>query len=167
MLAMMLVLLGVPDSLDTVRRNVVAARTTSTSRFAMMNAMWESVRRSSGPDDRIASNPLAMADMTLWPVNISWSLLSGRRSCYAGRELALAFAAVPNARRIEIDETFQRVFAGDPAPGDLARLVQRDGCSVFILTVEDPAWDHDPFAASPLFRPVEGLPNRWRIYKRA
>ena len=70
------------------------------------------MRRYAGPDARIANNPLFLSDITPWPVNISWALLADRSSCFAGRELALAFAPLPPQRREAIKAQFVRVFAG-------------------------------------------------------
>ncbi len=61
---------------------------------------------------RFANNPLFLRDVTPWPVNISWALLADRSSCFAGREMALAFAPLPPPRREAIDTQFIRVFAG-------------------------------------------------------
>ena len=72
--------------------------------------MWAAVRRHAAPDERVANNPLFLQDLTPWPVNLSWALLSDRRSCFAGRELTLAYTALPRARREEIDAQFIRVF---------------------------------------------------------
>ena len=127
--------------------------------------MWAAVRRHAGPDERIANNPLFLADMTLWPVNISWALLADRRSCYAGRELALVYASLPRSRLDEIDAQFIRVFAGKAAPGDLEDLATKHGCQLAVLTSADGAWASDPFAADPRYRLVEERPGAWRIYR--
>src|SRR5205085_2311657 len=80
--------------------------------FVQTPEMWAAVRRHAAPDERVANNPLFLQDLTPWPVNLSWALLSDRRSCFAGRELTLAYTALPRARREEIDAQFMRVFAG-------------------------------------------------------
>ena len=91
--------------------------------------------------------------MTPWPANISWALLADRRSCYAGAELALPFAPLSAARRAEIDAQFIRVFAGNPAPGDVAQLAGRYRCDVVVITAQDGAWLRDPFARLGGFPP--------------
>ena len=53
-----------------------------------------------------------LQDLTPWPANMSWALLADRSSCFAGRELALAFAPLPPDRREAINAQFIRVFAG-------------------------------------------------------
>jgi hypothetical protein len=119
----------------------------------------------SGPGERIANNPLFLADLTPWPVNLSWALLANRSSCFPGRELALAFAPLPPDDREAINAQFGRVFAGAGTPADVAELAQRYGCRLAVVTAEDGAWRHDPFAGSPFYRLVEERPERWRIYR--
>jgi hypothetical protein len=103
--------------------------------------------------------------MTPWPINISWALLSDRRSCFAGSEPALVFAPLPRDRREAIDEMFNRVFAGAPEGDDIGQLVRRYHCRVAVVTAQDGAWDNDPFATSPLFKLVDQHAGRWRIYR--
>ena len=123
------------------------------------------MRRHSDATDRVANNPLFLADLTPWPVNISWALLSDRRSCYAGPDLALPFAPVTRQRREEIDAQFVRIFAGEPRPDDLREVATHYGCQLAVVTSQDGAWIRDPFATHPLFRLVETEPAAWRIYK--
>ena len=58
------------------------------------------------PAARIANNPLFLEDLTPWPVNISWALLSNRSSllCWPrdGNSFcaAVAPAPLPNRRRV-------------------------------------------------------------------
>jgi hypothetical protein len=135
------------------------------SLFAQTPEMWAAVRRHAGPQERVANNPLFVADMTLWPVDISWALLANRRSCYAGRELALVYASLPRPRLDEIDAQFMRVFAGRAEPGDVEDLAANYGCRLVVLTAADGAWANDPFAAHPRYRLVEERPDAWRIYR--
>jgi hypothetical protein len=157
--------LGLPEGAMIIYRNAVVAPQPSAGLFARTPAMWEAVRRHSGAGDRVANNPLSLRDMTLWPVNISWALLSNRRSCQAGYELALAFAPLTKERREEIDAQFIRIFAGDAMPQDLRDLTARYGCRVVVITAQDGAWARDPFAAHAAFRLVEQQPAAWRIYR--
>ena len=122
--------------------------------------------RHAAPDERVANNPLFLQDLTPWPVNLSWALLSDRRSCFAGRELTLAYTALPRARREEIDTQFIRVFAGDASSRDVEELATRYDCRVVVVTAQDGAWRRHPFAASALYRLVED-DARWRIYRLA
>jgi hypothetical protein len=128
--------------------------------------MWEAVRRHTAPDQRIANNPLFLADMTPWPVNISWALLGNRRSCYAGNELAIPFAPIPRSQRAETEAQFVRIFAGEPVSGDVRQLAERFRCDVVVVTAQDGAWQRDPFAQSGVYEMVEGRPESWRIYRR-
>jgi hypothetical protein len=114
----------------------------------------------------VANNPLFLADMTPWPVNISWALLANRRSCYAGRDLALPFAPLTRQRREAVDAQFVRVFAGDARPDDLRELATQYGCRLAVVTAPDGAWTRDPFAAHPFYRLVEA-DAAWRIYRVA
>jgi hypothetical protein len=159
------VVLGLPGGIDLIRGYVFAAPPPSAQVFAATPALWEAVRRHSDATDRVANNPLFLADMTPWPVNISWALLANRRSCYAGRDLALPFAPVSRQRRAEIGAQFVRVFAGDAGPDDVSMLATRFGCRVAVVAAQDGAWTRDPFAVSPVYRLVEAEPTAWRIYK--
>src|SRR5262249_4527150 len=133
--------------------------------FAQSAPMWEAVRRHAGPAERVANNPLFLAALTPWPVNLSWALLSNRSSCFAGRELALAFAPLSRTRREEVNALFVRVFDGTGNDADVRQLAVQFGCRLIALTAEDPAWTRDPFAASGFYRLVESSPNEWRIYR--
>jgi hypothetical protein len=160
------VALGVPGGAELIHRYVFAPPAASTRIFAATPAMWEAVRRHSDRTDRVANNPLFLADMTPWPVNISWALLANRRSCYAGRDLALPFAPLTRQRREAVDAQFVRVFAGDARPDDLRELATQYGCRLAVVTAPDGAWTRDPFAAHPFYRLVEA-DAAWRIYRVA
>ena len=103
--------------------------------------------------------------MTPWPVNISWALLADRRSCFAGRELALVYTTLGPQRTDEISAQFIRTFAGEGSPADIEELATRYDCRVIVVTVADGAWVRDPFAASPLYRLVDEKAEQWRIYR--
>jgi hypothetical protein len=164
-LAIALLLVGLPATARNIRDELRPRPTASAHAFAETPAMWEAVRRHTSANERIVNNPLLMADMTAWPVNISWALLANRASCFAGRELALAFVPIPRARRSELDQRFDRVFAGHPEANDLGDLATRYGCKFVVLTAQDGAWTADPFAKSELFQLV--LSNeKWRLYRR-
>ncbi len=107
---------------------------------------------------------LFLEEMTPWPVNISWALLSNRRSCYAGLDLAVPFMPLPRKRLREIDAQFTRVFSGEGWPDDLRELATRYGCRVVVVTELDGAWERDPFATSEHWRLVEESAQGWRIY---
>jgi hypothetical protein len=132
--------------------------------FAKTPAMWEAVRKHAAPDDRVANNPLFLQDATPWPVNLSWALLSNRRSCFAGRELTLAYVPVPRVRQQEINAQFIRVFSGEGSADDVRDLATRYGCRVVLVTAQDGAWVSDPFAVSSYYRLAETKPDEWKIY---
>jgi hypothetical protein len=134
--------------------------------FAEAPDLWAGVRRHAGPGARIANNPHFLADLTPWPVNISWALLANRSSCFAGREMAIAFAPLPPNRRAEIDAEFLRVFDGQGTSDDVHNLATKYGCDVVVLVPQDKAWDRDPFAAVPDYRLAEMREGSWRIYVR-
>jgi len=157
-------LLGLPDGLALVRENAAGILKPDGRVFAQTAEVWAAVRRHAAADERVANNPLFLQDLTPWPVNLSWALLSDRRSCFAGRELTLAYTALPRARREEIDAQFIRVFAGDASPQDVEDLAARYDCRVVVVTAQDGAWRRDPFAAGALYRLVED-DARWRIYR--
>jgi hypothetical protein len=163
--ALVAIALGLPRAYEILRDNAAGHLQPDAAAFAQAPAMWAAVRRHSLPDERVGNNPLALRAATPWPINIAWALMANRRSCYAGREFALVFTALPAARRAEIDAQFIRVFAGEGSPDDLRDLAMRYGCRVIALTAADGAWANDPFAASPFFRMVETAPGRWKIYR--
>jgi hypothetical protein len=159
--------LSVPDFILTIRDNVVATpRPPDAKVFAEAPDLWSAARRYAGPAARIANNPRFLADLTPWPVNISWALLADRSSCFAGREMAIALAPLPPERRAEIEAEFVRVFDGEGTPNDAHDLATKFGCDVVLLVPQDKAWDHDPFAAGPDYRLAEMREGRWRIYVR-
>lgn len=159
-------LVGLSDGVAFVRENVAGILKPDGKVFAQTPEMWAAVRRHAAPDERVGNNPLFLQDLTPWPVNLSWALLSDRRSCFAGWELTLAYTALPRARREEIDAQFIRVFAGDATPQDVEELATRYDCRMVVVTAQDGAWRKDPFAASALYRLVED-DARWRIYRLA
>src|SRR5260370_41340773 len=101
---------------------------------------WAAVGRHSRPAERVGNNPLFLQARTPWPVNISWALLSDRRSCFAGRELALVYTTLGSQRTDEINAQFIRVFAGDGSPADVRKLATEYDCRVIVLTAADGAW---------------------------
>jgi hypothetical protein len=161
------ILLGLPEGVVILRENVLGVRRPSERIFATTPEMWDAVRRHTAVTERLANNPVFMRDMTSWPINISWALLADRRSCYAGRELAIPFTPISAARRTEIEAQFVRVFAGEPAAADVRQLAERFGCDVVVVTAQDGAWLRDPFASTDAYRLVEERPGAWRIYRRA
>jgi hypothetical protein len=158
-------LLGVPEAARIIYANVIDRPSQSGRAFAHSPAMWEAVRRHSAPGERVSNNPSFLVDMTPWPVNLSWALLSNRSSCFAGRELTLAYAPLAARGREEINALFLRVFAGTGSAADVRDLAVRFGCRVVVLTAEDEAWQRDPFAESGFYRLVESSSDRWRIYR--
>jgi hypothetical protein len=156
--------LGLPSGIDIVVHNITGSRDAADKAFAATPEMWAAVRRHAGPADRIANNPMFLESMTPWPVNISWALLSNRRSCYAGFDLALPFVPLPRPRLRAIDAQFNRVFSGDGWPDDMRELATKYGCRVAVVTELDGAWNRDPFATSPHWRLAETSSRGWRIY---
>jgi hypothetical protein len=134
--------------------------------FAQTPDLWSAVRRYASPNARIANNPLFLADLTPWPVNISWALLGDRSSCFAGREMALPFAPLSPERREAVNEQFIRVFAGRALPEDVGDFATKYGCDVVVLVPQDGAWGNDPFAGGADYRLAESRDGRWRIYVR-
>jgi hypothetical protein len=156
--------LGLPSGVTTFAYNWTGSRDSPGAAFAATPEMWAAVRRHARPADRVANNPLFLEEMTPWPVNISWALLSNRRSCYAGFDLALPFVPLPRPRLRAIDAQFNRVFSGDGWPDDMRELATKYGCRVAVVTALDEAWTRDPFATSEHWRLVETSAQGWRIY---
>jgi hypothetical protein len=157
--------LAVPDGIKLIAGNATGHPAPSARAFAQAPELWAATRAHTAPGERVANNPLYLGDVTSWPVNISWALLANRRSCFAGREVVLAYVPMPHARREEINAQFIRVFAGQGSAGDVRDLAQTFHCRVVVITPSDGAWSNDPFAASPLFHLVEMKPDRWKIYR--
>ena len=159
--------LSVPDTVAMIFSNVNGAAVADAPVFARAPELWSAVRRYAPASARVANNPLFLQDLTPWPVNISWALIADRSSCFAGRELAIAFTPLPPDRREAIAAQFIRVFAGQGTPQDIDELATKYGCDVAVVVPQDGAWNNDPFAASADYRLVEKRDGRWRIYVRA
>lgn len=159
--------LSLPDTVKLVASQIGGDAVPDRKIFAQSPELWAAVRRYSGTADRIANNPLFLQDMTPWPVNLSWALLADRSSCFAGRELALAFAPLPAAQREAINAQFIRVFSGEGTTEDVDDMATKYGCNVVVITAQDGAWSKDLFAASTDYRLADDNDGKWRIYVRA
>jgi hypothetical protein len=157
-------LLSVPDTIYLMRSDVGGHSVPDGRVFAQTPELWAAVRRIASPAARVANNPLFLRDLTPWPANMSWALLADRSSCFAGRELALAFAPLPPVRRDAINKQFIRVFEGKGTAEDVKEMAHQYGCDVVVIVPQDGAWTNDPFAASPDYRLAEDRKGRWRIY---
>jgi hypothetical protein len=155
--------LALPDGIDIAAGNLFGERKPSSAAFAEAPAAWAALRRHVAPDARVVNNPRALVDLTPWPINLGWALLSDRRSCFAGPEMALAFAPLPAGRRDAISDFVERIFAGEGSAEDVATLAGPLRCRAALLTPADGAWSRDPFATSPHWRLAEEAPG-WRIY---
>ncbi|MGA8004140.1 MAG: hypothetical protein WCA05_21030, partial [Pseudolabrys sp.] len=161
--AFLLLLLALPGSLKLTEQNVRGALSASGNAFTETPAMWAAVRHHTGAADRVANNPLFMAEMTPWPVNISWALFANRASCFAGR--GFPHSSLPYNRLSSIDEQFRRVFAGHGSADDVRDMATRFQCRTVVLTPQDGAWRDDPFANSTHYTLSEEKPGGWRIYR--
>ena len=159
--------LSLPDTARIIRDNIVGEHSPDGKVFAQTPELWAALRRHIAPAERVANNPLFLKDLTTWPGNLSWALLANRSSCFAGRELALAFAPLPPDRREAINALFLRVFDGVGTPEDVRDMAAKYGCDAAVLVPQDKAWAKDPFAASPDYRLADSRDGRWRIYVRA
>lgn len=159
-----LIALGLPDTVALARRNIAGEQSADGPAFAGDPALWQAVRRHVGEHVRIASNPARLEKLTPWPINLSWALLSRRRSCFGGEEMALAFAPLSATARTDAAALFGRVFAGMGTAEDVATLRRAFGCGGVVVTPQDGAWTTDPFASSALYRLAEEEDGRWRIY---
>jgi hypothetical protein len=159
-------LLSLPDSAEMIYDNWRGFAVADEAVFAQTPNLWAAVRRHAPVGARVANNPLFLQDLTPWPANISWALLADRDSCFAGRELAIPFAALSPEHREAINDQFIRVFAGQPMPADVREFATKYDCDVVVVVPQDGAWANDPFAASPDYRLAESREDRWRIYVR-
>ncbi len=160
------VAVGLPDGISTMRAYASGRPFPGAATLAQSPRAWDALRRVAGPSERVANNPLFLADATPWPDNISWALLSDRPSCFAGWEAVIAYGALPRKRIEAIDATMRRVFGGAAQPGDVAELARVLECRVVLLLPSDGAWSADPFAASGDYVLAESEAGRWRIYRR-
>ncbi len=157
---------SLPDTVAMIRYNIAGSPSADAQVFAQAPELWAAVRRYAGPAARVANNPLFVADLTPWPANMSWALLADRSSCFAGREMALAFAPLPPDRREAINAQFIRVFAGQASAGNVDDLAKKFSCNVVVVVPQDGAWSNDPFASSPDYRLAEDREGGWRIYEQ-
>jgi hypothetical protein len=164
--ALLLLLLALPRSFQIAAANINGTQSEPGRVFATTPTMWDAVRKYAAPDERVANNPWFMEKMTPWAINISWALLADRRSCYAGSAFVAPFTTLSPERTEEINEQFRRVFAGEGSRDDVRELAGRYQCRVAVLTAQDPAWAHDPFATSGFYTLAEEAPQQWKIYRR-
>jgi hypothetical protein len=160
-------MLSLPDAAMMIYGNWRGSAAAAAAVFAQTPELWTAVRRHAPAGARVANNPLFLEDLTPWPANMSWALLADRSSCFAGRELAIPFAALSSERRDAINDQFIRVFAGEAQPGDVGEFATKYGCDVIVVVPQDGAWANDPFTASASYRLAESRNDRWRIYVRA
>ncbi len=158
--------LSLPDTATIIHDNVLGVARPGAKILAQTPEMWAAVRRYAAPNVRVANNPLFLADVTPWPVNISWALLANRSSCFANRDLAAAYAPLSPTRREAINAQLVRVFAGEGTPGDVHEMAVTYDCEIVLVVPQDGAWDNDPFATSSDYRLGERRDDRWRIYVR-
>jgi len=164
-MALLLLALALPRSLQIAVANVNGSPSASDRPFAATPGMWDAVRKYAGPNERVANNPLFMAGMTPWPINISWALLANRRSCYAGEGFMAPFTTVSPEQVAEMDALFRRIFDGKGTADDIRDIATRYQCRVAVLTAEDGAWTQDPFANSADYKLAEEKPQQWKIYR--
>jgi hypothetical protein len=164
--AILLALLGLPQAAEKFLQALNGQRPADAAGFARSAAIWDAVRRHTAPGERVGNNPRMLPDLTPWPDNISWALLSNRASCYSGWATAIAYAGVSRDALVQIDDLFGRVFAGKPQPGDVDALAAHFNCAAVVLTAADGAFRNDPFAASKRFGMVEQSAGEWRLYRR-
>jgi hypothetical protein len=171
-IAVAAIAIGLPEVVLQTLRNVDGRPATDAAAeadgraLADAPALWARVRSLAAPDERIANNPLSLAHATPWPVNIGWSLLGNRRSCYASWELTQVFSSIPHDRLRTLDDRYVRIFDGRGTPDDVRRMATDDACRIVVVTPLDGAWAADPFAASRWYRLVDDAAGRWRIYRR-
>lgn len=163
--ALALLIVGLADGLRFMRENTGGLPSASAQTFARSPALWAAVRRHSAPDERVANDPAAFADVTHWPINISWALLSGRRSCYAGWEFARPFAPLPKAAVDDLDRAFRAVFAGTAPIDDAKRLFADHGCRLIVVMAADGAWRSGAFMNDPAFERLDEAASEWRIFR--
>lgn len=156
--------LALPGGLSLIAGNVMGDPTSQGNVFAQDPDMWAAVRKYTPADARVANNPEYLKTLAPWTINISWALLSDRRSCWGGFGLAVAFVSLPKKRMEDSEVLFRRVFNGHGTAADVASFARDYGCRTILITSKDGAWTRDPFKASELYHLAETKPDRWRIY---
>lgn len=164
-LALLPVALGLYGGVVYFHENLTGDVTRGDPGFGDSAALWQAVRANSGVEERVANNPQAFATILRWPVNLSWALLAGRRSCFAGHELVLAYGALPAAEIERRSQLFERIFAGAASADEIHALGPLYHCDLIALTARDGAWRDDPFAKDPGFRLVAEQKESWRVYR--
>ena len=164
-LAILLVAAGSYQGVKLISENASPEIKPEGQQFASAIRMWKAVDNLSRPDERVLNNPSLFGTMTPWPINISWALVSNRRSCYAHRDLVAVFVPLPRKLLSNIDALFSRVFMGTPEADDLRELATTYDCAIVVVASSDPAWGNDPLARSDLYRLVWS-DGDWRIYRR-
>ncbi|TCT04280.1 hypothetical protein [Aquabacter spiritensis] len=162
---LVLAMFALPAGTQLAASNLTGRANPQAFAFTQAPEVWAAVRAHTPVDARVASNPRAFAEMTPWPINISWALMADRRSCFAGIEMARALAPLSPVRRTELSAQFDRVFSGEGGPADISELRFLYGCRVVVVTPADGAWTRDPFRASLLYRLVDERADAWRIYQ--
>jgi hypothetical protein len=157
-------ILALPGTVSMIQYNFTGSPNADGRIFAASPELWAAVRRYASPTARVANNPLFLEDVTPWPANMSWALFADRSSCFAGRELAIAFAPLSPDRREAINAQFIRVFDGKGTPDDIGDMARKYACDVVVVVPQDKAWDADPFASSTDYRLAESRAGQWRIY---
>ncbi|MFC3695490.1 hypothetical protein [Chenggangzhangella methanolivorans] len=165
MLAIACVLAGAYGGFFFFRDDLAARPSGSAAAFARSPELWREARAHSGLTERIASNPGLFADMTQHPINISWALLSDRRSCYAGWEFARPFSGKSAEEVDRTDTEFRAVFDGTASASAVHALFEPHDCSVIVVTAADGAWASGAFAKDPAFELLNERPGAWRIYR--
>ena len=159
-----LIALGIGGGVAFARHWMTSFPSASAAEFARSPDLWQAVREHSGPKDRIAANPMLFADVTPWPINISWALLSDRRSCYAAWEFTRALAPVSLEAANAMQGQFRATFDGAAPADEMFRLFETHDCRLIVLTASDGAWASDPFARDERYALARERPGRWRLY---
>jgi hypothetical protein len=133
--------------------------------FASDPEIWAAVRRHTLPRESVLNNARSRDEITPWPANIGWALLSDRRSCIAGWEWLRAYALLRRDRLVDIIALSERFFAGDASAADEARLQDELGCRTVLVTPQDGVWRRRALASPERWHLVEEQPDRWRIYR--
>lgn len=159
-----LLALGIGGGVAFARHWMTPFPSTSAAEFARSPDLWRAVRERSGPKDRIAANPMLFAGVTPWPINISWALLSDRRSCYAAWEFTRALAPISLEAANAMQRQFRDVFEGAAPAEETFRLLKAHDCRLVVITASDGAWASDPFARDDRYELAEERSDRWRLY---
>ncbi|WP_244514794.1 hypothetical protein [Ensifer sp. LCM 4579] len=134
--------------------------------FKASPEMWEAVRQVTPPNEAVANNPLDFANVTFYPGNISWAILSQRRNCATSLLLIRSYAAQLTPEQASVVYNFfVSVFEGNATEDQLRVMKEKYLCKTLVITKRDGLWGKPVLDNSSIYKLVSEERDRWRIYR--